>query len=175
MLRFFSSLLISACLTFGFASFAAAQNVDPKPLDLAPLDNWKIEKCETSDSCVQVYVNPDTESRIEVYKRELVRGRVAEQLFTTFHDKLVQNGFSVVKEDLDHNMPLKNNAFRPGYRYEYEYAAEVPLYVTVFDFYVTDKGKTIAYIFVEYCDKMIKDAAIQDFNTLITNSLTYTE
>ncbi len=175
MLRFFSCLLVSACLTFGFAGFAAAQNQDAAPLALASLDNWKTEKCETSDSCIQVYVNPDTESRIEVYKRELVRGRIAEQLFTTFHEKLTQSDFTAVKEELAENVKLKNNAFRSGYRYEYEYPAEVPLYVTVFDFYVTDKGKTIAYIFVEYCDKMVKEAAIQDFNTLISNSLTYTE
>ena len=162
-------LAFTLLLLFAFAgtSSALAQNGKAQPtIPVTAPDGWEnvTDPNEISDTRVYIFTHPDSENRIEVFKRPLVNTAHAATLFTAFHNQLVESKFQLVNVVKDSSHDLKNGKKLVGTLYEYEYSYEdIGISIVAFAFVLGQQ----AYIIVGYLTPIAKTDGREDFLNLI--------
>lgn len=136
LILLFAFVVFSASLC-GFMPSAQAQT-DALPVAAVRPDDWQNAESGASDEASAQWVDPKTESRIEVRSVRIVRDQHAAAFREAFDAQLAAGNFKRVSDAKERTIPLVNAEKRTGYWTEYEYAgADVPISVVTFEFAVS--------------------------------------
>ena len=160
-------LTISLFLVLIFAvTPVMAQNAQNDAITVTAPNGWNniADPNEISDTRVYIFTQPDSENRIEVFKRPLLNTAHANTLFTAFQEQLVANKFSLVNTVKDREYTLPNGKKLTGTFTEFEFSHEdISISIVAYSFIYRQQ----AYIFVGYLAPIAKTAGLEDFHALI--------
>ena len=135
MKSFVTCLCFLALAFLGLAPFASAQTAPVIPVKPAA---WNAETTESA-SHIAAWVDPQTESRIEILSMRIVRAQHLATLTQAFQEQLLKNNFVQTKAPEERNFMLVNAKERIGTWTEYEaQASEIPIAVATYAFVVRD-------------------------------------
>ncbi|MBQ4360112.1 MAG: hypothetical protein II767_07640 [Proteobacteria bacterium] len=157
-------LLSILCFVFCLLPFTAF--TDPVSLKINTPPKWETVEADVNASRTKVFVDPSTESRIEVFSKELAKDSQADLFFKAIDAQLQQSNFKTDGELQNKNITLSNGKKRSGKEGLYKYdLSEVPVNVQTFAF----NEDTTAYIVVCYYSPTHKDATLKVFEDLLKN------
>ena len=135
-MKFFVTRLCFLALAFlGLPPFASAQTAPVIPVKPAA---WNAETTESA-SHIAAWVDPQTESRIEILSMRIVRAQHLATLTQAFQEQLLKNNFVQTKAPEERTFMLVNAKERIGTWTEYEaQASEIPIAVATYAFVVRD-------------------------------------
>lgn len=137
MKRFFCSFALAVIALHPLGGYAAWAQTAPIPIEIVKPDSWQVSDNAT-DGLAAEWVDPKTESRIEIRIVRIVRDEHADTLREAFNDQLLDSGFKSTAPSVERVVPLVNATKRTGYWSEYEFTGvEVPICVVTFEFTVS--------------------------------------
>lgn len=170
MKRIFSCLFfIFMCVSVPMWAFA--QSVDKKAesgttsMVVNTPEGWSEgSPDQISSTRIRIFVQPEAENRIEIFKRDLVNTAHAETLFSAFQEQLMANRFSLTSEEKDKVYDLNNGEKLTALNRKYEYLHDdIKIVVETVSF--VDKQQ--AYIFVGYFSPIAGIEGHRDFENMI--------
>ena len=157
-------LLSILCFVFCLLPFTAF--ADPANLKISAPPKWETVEADISDSRISVFVDPTTESRIEVLRKELIKDNLADTLFEALEEQLKSNNFKLEGDIKKKDLTLSNGRKRPVREGTYKYdLSDVPVSVQTCAF----KEDSTAFIVVCYYSPTHKEATLKAFDDLLKN------
>ena len=160
------TLAISLAL-FSAAIPAMAQNTPAADsITVSAPNGWNnvADPNEISETRVYIFTQPESENRIEVFRRPLLNTAHATTLFTAFQEQLVASNFTQINPPKDRVYDLANGKKLSGSFLEFAYNHE-DIDISIVAFACIYRQQ--AYIFVGYLAPIAKTAGLDDFNALI--------
>lgn len=165
MKRFLAILGFVAMAFVGVSTTAVAESVTISPLVIDVPESWTQNTKDVNTHRVAVFVDPNTENRIEVYSRNATRSAHANVLFDAFHDHLLNNEMTSVEKPADYTVECLDGSILKGKRGEYNYeSSDIPVSVVTYSF-VTHNDT--AFIVVGYFVRANRDEGIQAFDAML--------
>lgn len=163
MKRLLTALLFSAFAFVGFSTAAMAEPLPIAPVSIEIPENWTQTK-DSNEHRLAVLVDPNTENRIEVYRRSATSASHAEVLFSAFYDQLKKNDVNVIDNPKEHRIDLINGEHLNGKYGEFSFEAQnIPISVVTYTF----TKKENAFIVVGYFVRANRADGIEIFDAFL--------
>ena len=150
MKRFLTILVFSALAFIGFAANASAESVKFEPFTFEIPENWSQDSKNLNEHRIAVLIDPNTENRVEIYRRTVTRDAHADILFNAFNDQLINNSeITEVDKAKERKIDLKNGDVLKGNYAEYTYeSSDIPITIVTFSFVKHETAVIIVGYFV---------------------------